>query len=93
VRLKEGALMSEFIDVREKARQIVTDPYGLRKVKKVQYEHEITDEMIEECYKTAAKIVKQYGEAYLPIFERMHAEREKRQKNRDLMELALGVAN
>lgn len=84
--------MSEFIDVRVKARQIVGDPYGLRKIKKIQHEHEITDELIEECYKTAAQVVKQHGEAYLPIFERMHMEREKRIKNRSLMQMALEVA-
>jgi hypothetical protein len=85
--------MSGFIDVREKARQIVADPYGLRKVKKIQHDHEITDEMIEDCYKIAAEVVKKHGEVYLPIFERMHNEREARIKNRDLMQIAIEVAN
>jgi len=84
--------MSEFIDVSEKARQIVGDPYGLRKVKKIQHESDITDDLIEECYQIAAQVVKKYGEVYLPIFERMHSEREKRIKNRSLLEMAMEVA-
>ena len=84
--------MAYFVDVEEKARQVVRDPYGLRKIKKIQHEHEITDELIEECYQIAANVVKRYGDVYLPIFERMHMEREKRIKSRSMLEKALEVA-
>lgn len=54
---------------------------------------EITDALLEEAYVTMALIVKQHGEHYLPIFERLHNEITERQKKSDLLSVALSVAD
>lgn len=54
---------------------------------------DVTDEMLEESYITMAKIVKYYGEDYLPIFERLHEERKSRKKKNALLNTALKVSD
>ncbi|MCK9247111.1 MAG: hypothetical protein M0P11_09200 [Anaerolineaceae bacterium] len=46
---------------------------------------EVTDEILEECYVVMARIVTLYGETYLPIFERLHREREDRMGRKALL--------
>ncbi|WP_168732718.1 hypothetical protein [Flavobacterium supellecticarium] len=52
----------------------------------------MTEENIEKAYIIMAKIVRDYGEKYMPIFERMHEIREAHKSNRDLKNIALLVA-
>lgn len=47
---------------------------------------------IEVAYNIAAKVVAEFGDAYLPIFERLHAEMQKLEKDSDIKSLALKVA-
>ena len=53
----------------------------------------ITDEEIEWSYKKAARLVQNYGEQFLPIFERFQEEMEKASLKRRLKKLAEKVAN
>ena len=84
--------MSDYIDWSVKAKGVVGAPLQLDKQQRIQHEHEITCEMIEQGYKTAAGLVKHHGEEYLPIFERLCYEREKRMKSNALLEQAFVVA-
>jgi hypothetical protein len=52
----------------------------------------VTDEKLEEAYQVIARIVRDYGEKYLPIFKRLHEEREIRKASQDLKDIALQVA-
>lgn len=54
--------------------------------------HDVTDELLEECYVLVAKIVDCYGDAYLPIFERLHYELEQRRKQKDLINIAKRIS-
>lgn len=54
---------------------------------------DVTDDMLEESYITMAKVVTFYGEEYLPIFERLHEERKRRQQKKGLLEAALKVSD
>ena len=51
-----------------------------------------TDEAVEEAYKIMARIVRDYGEKYLPVFKRLHDEHEERKAKRDLTNIALKIA-
>lgn len=53
----------------------------------------ITDENIEQAYIIMAHIVRNYGDKYLPIFKRVHEERNARKANQDLKNIALQVSN
>ncbi|PCI44149.1 MAG: hypothetical protein COB49_11445 [Alphaproteobacteria bacterium] len=53
---------------------------------------DITYEMIEECYVFMAHIVRDYGEQYLPIFERLHSELEVYKKRQKMLDKALSVS-
>lgn len=64
---------------------------GIRKIKRVKSEEEVTLKMIEDGYKTAAYIVKKYGDKYLPIFVRMHEELEKKKSLLKHKEKALSL--
>ncbi len=44
------------------------------------------------CYQVAASAVKEYGDIYLGIFERLHIEIEKRKTNNSLLNEAFTVA-
>lgn len=83
--------MTESIDWSVKAKGIVGAP--LRHKKRIEHDHEITFDMIEQGYKTAAVLVKHHGEEYLPIFERLCYEREQRMKSKALLEKAFAVAD
>ena len=47
-----------------------------------------------ECaYKIAARIVSNFGDAYLPTFQRLHEELQTRYRQQDLKSIALNIAN
>ena len=48
---------------------------------------------LERAYTIAAEIVQKFGDTYLPLFERLHMEMQKRQTSLELRSIALGVAN
>jgi len=48
--------------------------------------------MLEQAYTIMAKIVRDHGDVYLPIFKRLHEEREARKARQDLRNIALQVA-
>lgn len=52
----------------------------------------VTDEMLEKAYSIMAKIIRDHGDKYLPIFKRLHEERELRKAKQDLKNIALQVA-
>ncbi|MEQ9297607.1 MAG: hypothetical protein RIF33_03540 [Cyclobacteriaceae bacterium] len=59
---------------------------------------QVSNEMInvarlEKCLKTIAKVVAEHGEDYLPIFERVHAELEKKRQQQRILDMALNLAN
>ena len=49
---------------------------------------EVGDERLEKAYSAMAEFVTAYGDAYLPIFRRLHDEREQRNANQSLLDLA-----
>jgi len=49
---------------------------------------DITLDLLEECYVFAAEIVNQYGEHYLPIFERLHEEIANMRDKQTMLDLA-----
>lgn len=53
---------------------------------------DVTDENIEQAYIIMAHIIQKYGDKYLPIFKRIHQERELRKANQDLRNIALRIA-
>lgn len=52
----------------------------------------VTDEELERAYRIIAKIVHDYGDKYLPIFQRIHEEVEARKAKQGLKDIALLVA-
>ncbi len=52
----------------------------------------LTDEDLQTAYLLIAGIVKKHGDAYLPIFKRVHEEVELRKKQNDLLQLAMKIA-
>ncbi len=48
----------------------------------------LTDETFNTAYIIIAGIVTKYGDAYLPVFKRMHEEKQQRQVNADLKAIA-----
>lgn len=57
-----------------------------------QKEKTVTDEQVDKAYGIMARIVRDYGDAYLPIFKRLHEEREARKAKGDLRNIALQIA-
>lgn len=55
-------------------------------------ENKVTDQEIEKAYRIVAGIVRDFGDQYLPIFQRLHEEREARKAKCDLKNIALQVA-
>lgn len=53
----------------------------------------ITDGELEKCYRTIACIVRDRGDKYLPVFQRIHQEVENRKGQRELKDIALQTAN
>lgn len=47
---------------------------------------------LEFCYKKMARIVRDYGDKYLPIFERLHEELKSRKKQEEIKSIALKIA-
>lgn len=58
----------------------------------MQKEKTVTDEQVDKAYSIMARIVRDYGDAYLPVFKRLHEEKEARKAQCDLMNIALDVA-
>lgn len=52
----------------------------------------ISKEQLINCYRLAARIVSLYGDAYMPVFQRLHVEAEKTKRNADLKSLAMLIA-
>ena len=63
-----------------------------QKTRRTIQDKDVTDDLLEECYVMIARIVKQHGEEYLPIFERLHTEIEERKSRKKLIELAHNVS-
>jgi hypothetical protein len=55
-------------------------------------DHEVTDEILHDCYAVMAEVVTRYGDTYLPIFERIHKELEARKKRQALLDKALRLS-
>jgi len=53
---------------------------------------QVTDEDLEAAYKIMAMIVSKYGDNYLPVFKRIHEERELRKAQQSLKNIALQIA-
>ncbi len=53
----------------------------------------VTDGMLEDAYRIIARIVRDQGELYLPIFKRLHEERQLRHANKDLASVAKAIAD
>jgi len=52
----------------------------------------ISDEVLEECYIYMAFVVETHGDIFLPIFERLHHEREKRKSQKEMLKIARSVS-
>lgn len=52
----------------------------------------VTDETIETAYRIMAVIIRDYGDKYLPVFKRIHEERELRKAQDSLKNIALQIA-
>lgn len=59
---------------------------------KVLTKEDITDDLLDECYIMVAKIIDSYGDAYLPIFERLHAEIKAREKQKEMLRKAKNIS-
>jgi hypothetical protein len=53
----------------------------------------VTDARLDEAYVVMAGIIRNGGDKYLPIFKRLHEEREVRRARNDLKQIALQVAS
>lgn len=63
-----------------------------RKRKNMETSTQVTDEDLESAYKIMAMIVRKYGDKYLPVFKRIHEERELRKAQQSLKNIALQIA-
>ncbi|MBU7569300.1 MAG: hypothetical protein KAF41_01485 [Flavobacterium sp.] len=52
----------------------------------------MTIENIERAYIIMAKIVRDYGDKYIPVFQRMHEIREAYKAKQDMKNIALQIA-
>src|SRR5690606_19839414 len=59
---------------------------------RMQKQKAVTDDQVEKAYSIIARIVRDYGDAYLPMFTRLHEEREARNAKSALKHIALQVA-
>ncbi len=85
--------MDKQVDWSAQAKGIVGNPVRIKSDKWITSEDEITDDIIEHARKVAADVVKQHGEQYLPIFERLCYEHEQREKTKALLEEAYDLAD
>jgi hypothetical protein len=53
----------------------------------------LSDELVEEAYITMAQIIRDHGDKFLPVFQRIHEIREQRKAKRDLKNIALQIAS
>ena len=53
---------------------------------------DITDDLLQDCYVLLANIIDRHGNAYLPIFERLHVEIENREKQREMLQKARTIS-
>jgi hypothetical protein len=53
----------------------------------------ISLEDIQRAYGIAARVIKDFGDVYLPIFQRLHEELAERKKQLDMKAVALSVAD
>lgn len=59
----------------------------------IKYVEGITVEELQASYRSAAKIVARYGDAYLPVFKRLHEEVQKLERASEIKTIALSVAS
>lgn len=52
----------------------------------------LSDDLLQLCCEIAARVVAEHGDAYLPIFERMHHEAQARLRKQDIKAVALSFA-
>lgn len=52
----------------------------------------VSDERLQDAYRTMAQIVSLHGETYLPIFARLHEEQECRKGEKSMLRIAEEVA-
>jgi len=53
---------------------------------------DITDDLLEGCYVLLADIISRHGNAYFPIFERLHIEIETREKQKEMLIKAKNIS-
>lgn len=58
----------------------------------MQGDKKVSDEMLERAYAVMARIIRDHGDKYLPIFKRLHEEREMREAKQGLKDIALQIA-
>lgn len=58
----------------------------------IQSIEEVTLPTLTQAYQTAAKTVANYGEDYLPIFEKLHQEIDRMQNKNEMLAKALEIA-
>ena len=51
----------------------------------------VTNEMLDAAYIIIARIITEHGDKYLPIFKRLHEEKQQRKADADLKAIALQV--
>jgi hypothetical protein len=52
----------------------------------------ISKDQLMNCYRLAAQVASIYGDAYLPVFQRLHDEVEKTKRNADIKSIAMLIA-
>lgn len=52
----------------------------------------VSDEDVAKAYKIMAGIVRDHGDKYLPVFQRLHDEMEARKAKQGLKDIALQIA-
>ena len=50
-------------------------------------------QQLHDAYLSAARIVSKYGDAYLPVFNRLHQEVQKQKESEEIKAIALAVAS
>tara|TARA_R110000868_G_scaffold1211_2_gene9368 strand:- start:95309 stop:95578 length:270 start_codon:yes stop_codon:yes gene_type:complete len=63
-----------------------------RKSRETDLEKDVSMRELYECYNKLACIIKEHGDEYLPLFERVHNEIESRKEKNRMVDIALRVA-
>ncbi len=66
--------------------------FNKRKNKNKLSESDVSFIDIEQSYKIVARIIATYGDKYLPIFERLHREIDKKKSIKHLLDIALNIS-